>query len=178
MRRRTNIWPSRKAEANVSGNANEARAIRVRAIRLSDFQFIRELSATIYGYTVPPPYILWMLKRFHGTLCLIAEDESKNRLGYMLGMNVGIASNEIFIWQWATNYRGQRLRAANALAGHIRKLVKKYSIERITFTALPNSPSTKAVASLAKQMFGHTPKVGARIPRLISATEREFHLFV
>jgi hypothetical protein len=176
MRRKTDVQPSHKAGDSGLKNAKGTSPVRVRAIRLSDFQFIRGLSATIQGYTVPPPYILWMLTRFQGELCLIAEDASQEPLGYMLAMSDGIASSEIFIWQWATNYRGQRVRAGNALASHVRKLVKKHGIERITFTAVPDSAGTKAIASLAKQTFAHPPRIGARLPRSISATEHEFHL--
>src|SRR5437660_11968394 len=107
MRRKTDVQPSQKAGDSGLNNAKGTRAVRVRAISLADFKFIRRLSATIQGYTVPPPYILWMLMRFQGDLCLIVEDGSQEPLGYMLAMSAGIASSEIFIWQFATNYRGQ-----------------------------------------------------------------------
>jgi hypothetical protein len=172
MRRKTDVPPSQK----YGDHAKRKSLALVRPVRLSDFEFIRELSATIDGYTIPPLYILWMLTRFQGDLCFIAEDTSQEPLGYMLAMSAGIGSSEIFIWQFATNFRGQRLRAGTALASHVRRLVKKYGIERITFTAVPESAGTISITSLAKQMFGRTPKMGVPLPRSISATEHEFHL--
>jgi hypothetical protein len=172
MRRKAGAQPSQKNRGHTKRNG----LILVRQIRLSDFQFIRGLSSTIAGYTVPPPYILWMLTRFQGELCLLAEDASREPLGYMLATSAGIGSTEIFIWQLATNFRGRRLRAGTALASHVRRLVKKHGIERITFTAVPDSVGTISIASLAKQMFGRTPKMGASLPGRISSTEREFHL--
>jgi hypothetical protein len=172
MRRKTGVQPSQKDGGHTKRNG----LVLVRPVRLSDFEFIRGLSSTINGYTVPPPYILWMFMRFQGELCLIAEDACQEPLGYTLATSAGIGSTEIFIWQLATNYRGQRLRAGTALASHVRKLVKKHGIERITFTAVPDSAGTISIASLAKQMFGRAPRMGARLPRSISATEREFHL--
>jgi hypothetical protein len=172
MRRKTDVQPSQKDGGHTKRNG----LVLVRPVRLADFQFIRGLSSKISGYTVPPPYILWMLTRYQGELCLIAEDASREPLGYMLAMSTGFGSSEIFIWQLATDYRGQRLRAGTALASHVRRLVEKHGIERITFTAVPDSAGTKSIASLAKQMFGRTPKIGARLPGSISATEREFHL--
>jgi hypothetical protein len=172
MRRKAGVQPSQKDGGHTKRNG----LVLVRPVKLPDFQFIRGLSSTIGGYTVPPPYILWMLTRFQGELCLMAEDAAREPLGYMLAMTAGIGSTEIFIWQLATNYRGQRLRAGTALASHVRRLVKKYGIERITFTAVPDSVGTLSIASLAKQMFGRTPRMGARLPRSVSASEREFQL--
>jgi hypothetical protein len=116
-----------------------------------------------------------MLHRFQGQLCLIAEDLAKEPLAYMLAISVGLKSGEIFVWQFASNFRGQRLGASISLASYIRKLVKKHGIERITFTAVPDSPSAISIASLADQMFGRSPTKGARLPKFC-ASEREFHL--
>ena len=71
---------------------------------------------------------------------------------------------------------GMRLRAGTGLASHVRKFVKKHGIQRITFTAVPDSAATRSIASLAKQMFGRTLTTGARLPRSISSREREFYL--
>src|ERR1700676_806202 len=107
MRRKTDVHPSHKDGGGVLNDAKGNGPVLVRPIRLSDFRFIRGLSATIDGYTVPPPYVLWMLGRFQGELCLIAEDPNREPLGYMLAMSVGLGSSEIFIWQLVTNFRGQ-----------------------------------------------------------------------
>jgi len=100
-----------------------------------------------------------MLTRFQCELCLLAEDASREPLGYML-QPVRELGQQIFIWQLATNYRGQRLRAGTALASHVRRLVKKHGIERIAFTAVPDSVGAISIAHLAKKMFDRTPKMG------------------
>jgi hypothetical protein len=174
------VWMRRKADAQSTqksgGHKKRNPLVFVRPVRLSDFQFIQSLSSTIDGYTVPPPYILWMFTRFQGELCLLAEDASREPLGYMLATSAGIGSTEVFIWQLATNYRGQRLRAGTALASYVRRLVRKHGIERIAFTAVPDSLGAISIAHLAKRMFDRTPKMGGRLPGSISATEREFHI--
>jgi hypothetical protein len=178
MRRKTGVRSPQAERGVIIGTAVRNGPVLVRPIRLGDFPFIQGLSATIDGYTVPPSYILWMLGRFQSELCLIAEDSAQEPLGYMLAMSAGLGSSGIFIWQLATNFRGQRLRAGSMLANHVRKLVKKHCIEQITFTAVPDSAGTRAIASLAKQMFGRTLTKGARLPRSISASECEFHLLL
>jgi len=164
------------SDRSVSRNERSNATVHVRPVRLSDFGFIRDLSATIDGYTVPPLYVLWMFRRFEVELCLIAESPTQELVGYMLAMSAGTHSNEIFIWQLATTFKGQRLRAGASLARHVRKLARKRAIQRITFTAVPDSAATRSIACLAKEAFGSTLSTGRRLPRSISVKEREFYL--
>src|SRR5258706_13912727 len=99
MRRKPVVKSSRTSRGSVLKNGQRNAPVLVRPIRPSDFGFIRDMAATIEGYTVPPPYVLWMLGRLPGELCLIAEDRAQEPLGYMLAMSVGLQSNEVFIWQ-------------------------------------------------------------------------------
>ncbi len=176
MRRKAAVKSSRTRHGSVLKNGQKNASVLVRPIRLADFEFIRDLSSTIEGYTVPPPYVLWMFRRFQRELCLIAEGPTREPLGYMLAMSAGVHSNEIFIWQLATTFKGQRLRTSSSLASHVRELVRKRGIRRITFTAVLDSAAMRSIASLAYEMFGRRQATGARLPRSISANEREFHL--
>jgi hypothetical protein len=175
MRGKAISKPSQTASGFASTDVQTNATLLVRPIRRSDFTFIRELSKRIEGYTVPPPYVLWMLRRFQGELCLIVEGPTHKPLGYMLATSGGIRSSEMFIWQLAATFEGRRLRVSVKLASHVRKLVKKHSIQRITFTAVPDSGATRSIASLANQVFGRTLTAGSRLPKSVAASEREFY---
>lgn len=168
----------RKTARQTKRPSRKSVTVLVRPMRLSDFEFVRDLSAKIDGYTVPPLYVLWMLREFHAELCLIAESSRKERLGYMLAMATGLNSRRLFIWQFASTFQGQRILAATSFAKQVQKLVKKYGIKELVFTAEPNSGATRSIRRLSKQIFERTPRPGSRLPRAISQREQEYYIFV
>jgi len=168
----------RKAIVQAKQVKMKAAGVSVRPMRFSDFEFIRDLTVKIDGYTVPPLYVLWMLRRFHGEFCLIAEGPRKERLGYMLAMVTGIPSRRVFIWQFASTFHGQRVQTATSFARHVHKLVKKHGIDELVFTAEPRSSGTRSIKRLSRLIFGCTPRAGSRLPKSISPREQEYHILV
>src|SRR6185437_8623680 len=45
--------------------------ISVRSLEVRDFSFVRELSSSQPNFTIPPPYVLWLLTRISPELCLV-----------------------------------------------------------------------------------------------------------
>jgi hypothetical protein len=150
--------------------------VLVRSIRVSDFAFIRQVAAHVRGYTVPPTYVLWMLSKQHPEVCLIAESAPGHPLCYLLAMSTGRAPNTLFVWQFASTLEGTRLRAARNIANRIRRIVERQGTQRICFTAVPDSGTTRAIAALAQQVLGRTLHAGAPLPKSVSPREREFYI--
>jgi hypothetical protein len=149
--------------------------VRVRPIKTSDFDFIRDLASRSAGYTVPTPYVLWMLTTFQREFCAVANARGYGNLGYLLVSPVGVRSDRVFVWQLACTFRGQRLRAPDALAEHLKRTARKYGVRRICFTSRPNSPQGRFVRSLAERVFHVQPALGKRLPGQISG-ESEYTL--
>lgn len=158
-------------------SARKAITVRVRPIKASDFDFIQDLSSRSPGYTVPAPYVLWMLGTIQTEFCAVADARGYGNLGYLLVLPGEVPSDAVFVWQLACTFRGQRLRAPDALAAHLRKAAEKYGVQRICFTSSPNSPQYRFVKSLAGRVFHVKPIRVGRLPRRIS-TESKYMLML
>jgi hypothetical protein len=165
----------KKVEQSLTSKGGKGR-VSVRSIRVSDFEFIRDTSAHVGGYTIPPLYVLWMLSRNHREVCLIAESSRGQPIGYLLAMTTGLESRGLFIWQFASTFEGTRLRASKSIANRIRRIVVRQRIQRITFTAVPESGATKSIASLARQVLGRRLNAGPWLDKSVSRREREFYI--
>lgn len=152
--------------------------ILIRPLKSSDFGFIRALASKIEGYTVCPPYILWMLTRFQGQLCAVAEETGRGPVGYLLAIPVGICGDALFVWQLASTFRGQRLDAPGKMVRRLKTVVKKRGIKTIFFTTIPKSVMEVNVKSLAERVFGIAPVASHRLSKPASHGEREYRLTV
>src|ERR1019366_5719000 len=98
------VYRSRRKTVLAIKNASSkgtAASVIVRPLVPGDFEFVRSLAATVPGYTVCPPYVLWMLSRLHGHFCAVAMARDQSRLGYLLAMSASDPSDAVFVWQLA-----------------------------------------------------------------------------
>jgi hypothetical protein len=148
----------------------------VRRLVPEDFEFVRSLAASVTGYTVCPPYLLWMLSRMHGAFCAVAVAPDETRFGYLLAMPASNPVDAVFVWQLVTTFRGRRLKAQDKLASYLRDAIQVRGKTKILFTSVPNSAAERSVRSLAKRVFSATPQMTQRLPESISQKEREYSL--
>jgi hypothetical protein len=141
-----------------------------------DLDFIQALASRTHGYTLPAPYVLWLLIRYHSEHSALVEEAGGKPLGYMLAMRVDLAPPAVFVWQFACTFSGQRLKAPDALASHLKKTVKRNGIDQIIFTAPPNTPQEHSVKNLCQRIFAISPRRRERLPRRISDNEFEYIL--
>jgi hypothetical protein len=150
--------------------------IIVRRIMPEDFDFVQSLAASVAGYTVCPPYILWMLARAHSDFCAVALAPDGTRLGYLLVMSMDEPADAIFVWQLAVTFRGRRIGAQDRLAAHLRDALRDHGKTQMLFTTVPNSAAERSIRSLAKRVFGALPRMIGHLPDDISPREREYRL--
>jgi hypothetical protein len=162
----------RKTASSKGGTA----PVIVRSLVPEDFEFVRSLAASITGYTVCPPYLLWMLSRLHGPFCAVAVALDETRLGYLLAMPASNPVDAVFVWQLVTTFRGRRLKAQDQLASYLREAIQVRGATQILFTSVPNSAAERSVRSLAKRVFSATPQMIQRLPGSVSQKEREYSL--
>ena len=141
-----------------------------------DFEFVRSLAASIAGYTICPFYVLWMLSRVHPDFCTVALAPDGKRLGYLLAMSMDEPSGAVFVWQLAVTFLGRRLKAQDRLAAHLKESLINRNRAQIIFTSEPNSAAERSIRSLAKRVFGTTPRMAEHLPDLVSARERVYRL--
>src|SRR4051812_39896152 len=89
--------------------------IHVRQLEIGDFAFVRDLASRQPNFTVPPPYVLWLLLQIKGAISLIAEDSIEGPLAYLLAVPVENSTNSLYVWQLAGLQQRQKKSAALAL---------------------------------------------------------------
>src|ERR1700722_19266339 len=104
---------------NSTNDSNSMRAskwIHVRPLKVSDFGFVRRLASRKANFTVPPPYVLWLLKQTNPRSCMVAEHVKFGPVAYLLSVPVGKPrSSVLYIWQLAASATGKRTGAIDGL---------------------------------------------------------------
>src|SRR5258706_12065916 len=113
--------------------------IHVRQMEVGDFGFIRDLAAKQHNFTVPPPYVLWLLLKIKEAVCLVAEHSNEGLLGYLLAVPIEAPSKALHVWQFATSEAGQRRNVAVPLITEFRTIAQRLRIRKIAFSSIPGS---------------------------------------
>src|SRR6185437_16656357 len=83
--------------------------ICVRPIKESDFSFIRRIASKQTHFTMPPLFVLWLLKRTNSRNCMVAEHLKFGPVAYLLSILVCERRQRVlYIWQLAASARGVR----------------------------------------------------------------------
>jgi hypothetical protein len=149
--------------------------IRVRQLRVSDFGFIRRLASKQDDFTVPPPYVLWLLQRTNPQCCLVVEHVKLGPIGYLLSILITEPGQKIlYVWQLAASKRGARAGGIDRALLTLRAFIRRTGVRKVFFTVDPKSPEFRAIRRYAYSLFGSKPTVGEFVPASISRTEREY----
>ena len=149
--------------------------IRVRPIKTSDFSFIRRIASKQIHFTVPPLFVLWLLKRTNSRSCMVAEHLKFGPVAYLLSILVCERRQKVlYIWQLAASARGVRTGAIDETLLALRDFVRRKDVKRLFFTVDPASPEYRAIRRYAYSLFGRRLASGKVLPRSISLTEREY----
>lgn len=148
--------------------------VHVRQLEVGDFSFVRALAARQPTFTVPPPYVLWLLLRIKDAICLVAEHSSEGQLAYLLAVPIEAPSKALYVWQLATSQAGQRRNATLALLVEFRRITQKMRICTIVFSTVPGSPAFRMIRRYALKVFAATPEPTSTIPALVCPNESEY----
>ena len=150
--------------------------VHVRPMELSDFEFIQQLASLQPTFTVPPTFVLWLIMRIKGAICIIAEHTSRGPLAYLLAVPVTGPEESIFIWQLATRDGRQSKAATQALLTRFRALVAECGIKRVVFSTIPNSASYRMIRRYAWKLASLVPTKIGTLPHFLGKSESEFVL--
>ena len=152
--------------------------IHVRPLEIADFPFVRALASKQPDFTVPPLYVLWLIVRIKGAICLVAEHSSSGPIAYLLAVPIEGQGNSIFIWQVAALEGRQRNKATSAILTEFRKTVLDLAFDSVQFSSVPNSSAYRLIRRYAWKLASIVPEKLHALPAVVSDRETEFRLSV
>jgi len=153
--------------------------IRVRPLEVSDFRFVRRLALKQTNFTVPPLYILWLLKQTNARSCLVADHVKFGPVAYVLSLLVSKPKRKVlYVWQLAVSASGRRTGALDELLLGLRSFVRRTRTRSLLFTAVPYSPEFRAIRRYAYTLSARGLRPSQKLPTIVSRNEREFVITV
>jgi hypothetical protein len=152
-----------------------SRRLRARPLAVSDFAFIRRLASTNGNFTIPPPYVLWLLKRTNHDSCIVVEHPRFGPVAYVLSI-LAFEPREsvLYVWQLAASKRGTKCGAIDVALLALRAFVRRSRVKRVVFTMDPKSYEFRAVRRYVYALSGARVGSGPFLPPGISRHEREY----
>jgi hypothetical protein len=148
--------------------------IHVRQLEVGDFDFVRDLAARQPNFTVPPPYVLWLLLKIKDAICLVAEDSTEGLLAYVLAVPIEAPARALYVWQLAASQAGQRTNATLTLLTEFREIAHQLRVKRVAFSTIPDSPTFRAIRRYAAEVFCATPQPTSIVPSVVCPNESEY----
>ena len=150
--------------------------IHVRPLEIGDFTFVRELASKQQSFTVPPAYVLWLIMRIKGAVCLIAEHVDYGQLGYLLAVPLEGPKKSLFVWQLAALERGLGEGATLALLTALRDFACGEHVRSIAFSLRPRSATYRLIARYTDKLVANIPRLTSALPLAIALDESEYQI--
>jgi hypothetical protein len=150
-----------------------SKLIRARPLKVTDFAFIRRVASRQGDFTVPPLYVLWLLKRTNRGSCIVVEHPNFGPIAYLLSIQTD-RDRVLYVWQLAASKRGVQTGAIQIALVALRRFVRRVGVQKLLFTMNPNSPEFRAVRRFVYSLFGARVGRGRLLPGCISRHEREY----
>jgi len=149
--------------------------IRVRPLEVSDFRFVRHLASKQANFTIPPIFVLWLLKQTNARSCMVGEHFKLGPVAYLLSLLVSTPRGKVlYVWQLAASKSGLRTGAINVLLLALRAFMRRVRVQKVLFTAVPESPEFRVIRRYAYALFGAALRSQQVLPTSVSRNEREF----
>ncbi len=155
---------------------NKPNAILVRPMSLEDYGFIRDTAAQERNFTIPPLYVLWLLSKIKGDICLVAEDVVGGRLAYLLAVPVSEPPNSLFVWQLAVRDHASSSDAIRSLLLKLHQISTSIGISSIFFSSIPGSAAHRAISKHIKDIVSKEPVQTSLLEEMIAPGEVEFRI--
>lgn len=140
-------------------------------MEVGDFEFVRELAAKQPTFTIPPPYVLWLVLRIKDAVCLVADYSGHGPVAYLLAVPVEAPSKAIYVWQLASTDKGQRQDAVLTLLSEFREIVRSLRVQTVAFSTVPGSAALRRIRSYTEKVFSADPRLTSALPIEIGPNE-------
>jgi hypothetical protein len=151
--------------------------IHVRPLEIGDFGFLRDLASKQPNFTVPSVYILWLLLRIKGAICLVGEESSQGPLAYLIAVPVEAPKESLFVWQLAVegDY-GASEEATLAILSKLKNLAHARGIQSIAFSMEPHSAAFRLISRYAHSLVHRRPLLISPLPSGVALNESEYQI--
>lgn len=147
----------------------------MRKLRIDDFSFVRKLASKYSNFTIPPIYVLWLLTKIKGDICLVAEEEGKGPVAYLLAVPIEDPLNSIFVWQLSSGIRS-RGEPIIALLTKLHEITRKNRTRSILFSAIPDSAHFRVLRRHLGKVTRVAPRKTKLLPGIIAPGETEYRI--
>jgi len=147
--------------------------LHVRRLQIKDFSFVRDLASEQPNFTIPPPYVLWLLLKIRRSVALIAEREDSGPVGYLLAVPV-VQPKTLYVWQLALSKRDKHGEGALLLLSKLRNIASRQKASYIMFSAMPGSATYRAIRRSVLKISGTVPELITPLPAIIAPHESEY----
>lgn len=154
----------------------DASHIHVRSLELADFTFVRDLASKQPNFTVPPSYVLWLLSRVKGAICLVAEQSDLGPVGYLLAGPIEATKESLFVWQLATTENPSREQTSLVLLGSLKDIAATKAVQTIAFSARPRSAAYRLISQYTNKLVANTPRLMFALPSIVALDESEYRI--
>jgi hypothetical protein len=158
---------------NAASMVTTLSALRVRRLQIDDFSFVRDLASRQPNFTIPPPYVLWLLLKIRNSVALIAELEGTGPIGYLLAVPVG-QPKTLYVWQLATSRADKHGDGTVLLLAKLRNIASRRNTSSLMFSTMPGSAIYRAIRRNALRIFGAVPELRKPLPAMIAPHESEY----
>jgi hypothetical protein len=148
----------------------------VRPLEIGDFNFVRGLASKQPDFTVPPAYVLWLIMRIKGAVGLVAEDNDRGRVAYLLAVPSNGPKESLFVWQLAAVSGSGQEKASLALLTALRDFASRKHVQSISFSTRPGSAAYRLIARYTNILAARTPSLTSPLPSTIASDESEFRV--
>jgi hypothetical protein len=150
--------------------------IHIRALEIGDFTFVQDLASKQHNFTIPASYVLWLMLRIKGAICLIAEHNKDGPLAYLLSVPIEASEYSVFVWQLAASPGTKEKAATLALLAEFRDIVFERGCKSILFSSIPESALYRVIRQYAWKLGSVVPQLLNALPAIVSSNESEFRL--
>ena len=149
--------------------------IHVRPLEIADFVFVQELASKQPNFTIPSTYVLWLLLRIKGAVCLIAETPEEGPIAYLLAVPVEAPTESLFVWQMASIAK-VRKQGSLSLLKVLKDLAHERKVETISFSAEPQSAAYRLIRQYTNKLVARVPQLSFALPFVVAPRESEYRV--
>lgn len=145
-------------------------------LEIGDFDFVQNLASKQLNFTIPPNYVLWLLMRIEGAVCLVVEQPQGGLLAYLLAVPIEAPEKSLFVWQLAASAGKAQGEAIHHILTTLRDISMKTGIKTIAFSMRPRSAAYRLVSRYTRELIARTPKLSSALPFVVSKDESEYRI--
>lgn len=143
---------------------------------MKDFSFVRELAAKQPNFTIPPTYVLWLLMKIKGDICLVAEEKKSGPVAYLLAVPIEEQENSLYVWQLASAAIGDNDNAVLPILWKLHEITEQTKVRSMFFSAFPKSAEFRRIKRYIRTVWAAKPQATRVLADIVAPGETEYRI--